>query len=458
MAVRLSPLFNNDSAQIDANGAPRSGAKLFTYLAGTSTKITTYKTSSGSGGASHANPIPLDANGLPPAPIWLTESSTYKFVLAPPGDTDPPASAILTIDNITPINDITATAATEWTSGPAPTYVSATSFTCTGDQTTTLHVGRRIKTTNTGGTRHSTITRSVLGALTTITVETDSGSLDSGLSALSYSLSSADNTSVPFISRDQQCGRLVYVSSTQIRLDPQDGNTIWVYSGSNWRRRTIPSAGITAANTSVYVDGTSGQNLAANLQYFVYLFDNAGVLTMDFSTTAPAVDATSGLKIKTGVATRVLVGMVRTNSSTPGQFQTPGLVLSWYRRRGIAVSAALTADRSQTSTSYIEVNSEIQVKFMTWAEEAVHAQFAGSSYNSNAAPGNTTAITLDGVVTVVASSGLINCPAVTHADNHSFGGFTTLTEGYHYMTIAVKVTANTGTWYSGGTLFVLTQG
>lgn len=457
MAVKLSPLFNNDSAQIDANGVPRSGAKLFTYLAGTSTKVTTYKTSAGSGGASHENPIPLDANGLPPAPIWLTEGSTYKFVLAPPGDTDPPASAILTIDNIVPINDVTATAATEWTSGPAPTYVSATSFTVTGDQTTTLHVGRRLKTTNTAGTRYSTITRSVFGALTTVTVENDSGSLDSGLSALSYGISSADNTSVPFISRDQQCGRLVYVSSTQIRLDPQDGNTIWVNTGSTWKRRTIPSAGITAANTSVFVDGVSGQNLAANFQYFVYLFDNAGTLTMDFSTTAPAVDATTGLKIKTGVASRLLVGQVKMNGSTPGQFQTPALVLSWYKRRGIRASASFTTARTTTSTTIVEINSEIQVKFLSWAEEAVLANFDGFGSNSNANVAILTKITLDGVVTEIADI-LVTTPVTgDYRDNFSLAGAADVTEGYHYATIGGYVGANTGSWIAG-TLTVLTQG
>lgn len=459
MTVALSPIFQLDSAQVDANGNPRSGAKLFTYLAGTSTKVTTYKTSAGSGGASHENPIELDANGLPPAPIWLTEGLTYKFYLAAPGDTDPPTSPVIPVsDNIVPINDVSATAATEWTSGPTPTYVSATSFTVTGDQTTTLHVGRRIKTTNTGGTRYSTITRSVFGALTTVTVANDSGSLDSGLSALSYSITSADNTSAPFISTDQQCGRLVYVSATQIRLDPQDGNTIWVNTGSAWKRRLIPSAGVTAANTSIHIDGTSGQNLAANTQYFVYLFDNAGTLTVDFSTTAPAVDATSGLKIKTGVASRLLVGMVRTNGSS--QFATPGLVLSWYKRRGIKASAALTDTRSTGSASLAELHAEIRVPFLAWAEESVLAMYTGSAYNSTAA-GNaaTTQITLDGTTAIAADAVL--SPSTNYHFNVSLGAVTTVTEGYHYMTIFVSTSAGTSNWHFGstnGTLFVETQG
>jgi hypothetical protein len=459
MGVKLSPLFNNDGSQIDSNGDPRSGAKLFVYTAGTSTKATAYQENTGT--TPHTNPIVLNANGLPPAPIWLTESSNYKFVLAPSTDTDPPASAILTIDNVPGVNDVSAPGATsEWTaSGMTPTYISATSFSTTGDQTTVLHVGRRLKLTVTAGTVYATIIRSVFSSVTTVTVLTDSGSLDSGLSAFSYGIASADNTSLPFISRDQQCGRLGYVSATSIRLDPQDGNTIWVYSGSNWRLRTIPSAGITAANTNIHVNGTSGQNLAADNTYFVYLFDNAGVLTIDFSNTiAPAVDTVSGLKIKTGVATRLLIGMVRTNASS--QFADAAAtrqVISWYKRRGIAGSASLTTARSTTSTSYVEVNAEIQVKFLTWAEEAVAAQFTGNASNDTSAQFHVTKITLDGIVTDVCTEVVAHAGGANHRDNVTCAGQASLTEGYHYMTVGVKVQANTGTWHAG-TLYVMTQG
>jgi hypothetical protein len=451
MTVLLSPLFNPDSAQIDANGDPRTGGKLFTYLAGTSTKTTTYKENTGS--TAHANPIVLDSNGLPPAPIWLTAGAAVKFVLAPSTDSDPPVSAILTIDNVSAVNDTAAAAtSTEWTaSGMTPTYISATSFSVAGDQTTALHVGRRLKITVTAGTVYATIIKSAYTSLTTVTVLTDSGSVDSGISAFSYGIASADNTSLPFISRDQQCGRLVYVSATQIRLDPQDGNTIWVYSGSNWRRRIIPSAGITVANTG----------LAANTAYFVYLYDNAGVLTLEFSSaTAPAVDATSGLKIKTGDATRLLVGMVRTQGSTPGQFQTPALVLSWYKRRGITASASLSTNRTQNSTSAIELNAEIEAKFLSWAEETVLAQFTGYATTDTLGKSHTTYITLDGIVTAFSPIVSVNTPVVSNFDNVSVAGHGTVTEGYHYVTIAVYVQAGTNlaTWASGSTLYVLTRG
>jgi hypothetical protein len=79
----------------DNNGAPMVGGQLFTYAAGTSTKLDTYVSA---GGAANANPIELDFRGE--ANVWIPPNVAYKYVLAPPTDTDPPGSPIFTTDNI----------------------------------------------------------------------------------------------------------------------------------------------------------------------------------------------------------------------------------------------------------------------------------------------------------------------------------------------------------------------
>lgn len=191
MAVKLSPVFNE--ATLDSSGNPYVGAQLFTYIAGSTTKATTYQDSGGL--AQHQNPIILDARGEPPAPIWLTTGVSYKLYLTTPTDSDPPVTSVRVIDNVTGVNDTTS-AVDQWIAGPAPTYVSATSFTLSGDQTTAFHVGRRLKSTNTGGTIYSTTTASTYSGgtgLTTVVVANDSSSLDSGLSAVSYGLLSKSN-------------------------------------------------------------------------------------------------------------------------------------------------------------------------------------------------------------------------------------------------------------------------
>lgn len=198
MASFLNPFSGRQF--LDASGDPYTGAKLFTYTAGSSTKVTVTKDSAGT--SNHANPIVLNARGEPAdgagaaQAIWQAEGVTIKLVLAPASDSDPPTSPISTWDNISGINDVSVTGQSEWISGPAPTYVSATSFTLVGDQTSDFHVGRRLKTTNSGGTIYSVITVSAYTTLTTITVVNDSGSLDSGLSAVSYGLLSSTNPSI----------------------------------------------------------------------------------------------------------------------------------------------------------------------------------------------------------------------------------------------------------------------
>lgn len=199
MAVFLAPSPVQGTFFIPGSNTPANGGKVFFYVAGSSTKQTVFKDSAGS--VSHTNPIVLDSGGNIPsgAEVWFTSGVIYKVIFAPSTDTDPPVSPYWTKDNLSGINDVAAQTGVEWLTGPTPTFVSTTSFTLAGDQTSTFMVGRRVKTTNTGGTIYSVITASAFGAVTTVTVLNDAGVLDSGLSAVSYGLLSALNPSVPIL-------------------------------------------------------------------------------------------------------------------------------------------------------------------------------------------------------------------------------------------------------------------
>ena len=257
MAVKISPLFND--AQLDSNGNPYVGAQLFTYAAGSTTKQTTYKDSAA--GTQHTNPIVLNARGEPPAPIWLTAGQTYKFLLTTPTDSDPPVTSIRSIDNVSGVNDTTTTI-DQWVAGPAPTYVSATSFTLSGDQTSDFAVGRRLKTTNSGGTAYSTITASTFGVVTTVTVVNDSTTLDAGLSAVSYGLLSSTNPSTPLLTDDYPIVSGSADKTKKVRLEA-DGLTT-----ATTRVVTVPDRNFTldqgwyllataAASSSATIDFTS---------------------------------------------------------------------------------------------------------------------------------------------------------------------------------------------------------
>lgn len=192
MSVKLSPLFNDEQF---INGIPASGAKVFCYAAGSSTKQNTYTDSTGT--VAQANPIILNSRGEPANPIWLTVGQSYKFVFTASTDSDPPSSPIRTIDNVTGVNDASVTLDQWVVSGVTPTYVSATQFTLPGDQTTAFAVNRMVKATVTAGTVYGYISASVFGALTTVTIV--GGALDAGLSAVQLGLITPDNTSAPIL-------------------------------------------------------------------------------------------------------------------------------------------------------------------------------------------------------------------------------------------------------------------
>jgi hypothetical protein len=190
--AKLSPI-GNDAQFI--NGIPAVGAKIFTYAAGSSTKLTTYTDDGGL--TAQSNPIILNARGEPDNALWLTEGLSYKIVFASATDTDPPTSPIWDIDDVSGVNDATVSISQWVDSGVTPTYINATSFTLPGDQTTEFEINRRIKATVTAGTVYGRISNSVFGALTTVTVVLDSGTLDSGLSAVQLGLLTATKSSIP---------------------------------------------------------------------------------------------------------------------------------------------------------------------------------------------------------------------------------------------------------------------
>lgn len=89
----LSPVLKQQFFGND--GKPLVGGKLFSYIAGSSTKQATY---SDSIGTPNSNPTILDFRGE--ANVWIPPNVGYKFVLAPKTDTDPPTSPIWTVDQI----------------------------------------------------------------------------------------------------------------------------------------------------------------------------------------------------------------------------------------------------------------------------------------------------------------------------------------------------------------------
>ncbi len=174
----------------DLNGNPMVGGKLYFRAGGTSTPKGTYTDSTGS--VANPNPVVLNARGEPPDEIWGT-TGPYRIICE-----DALGNVLWTVNNFTPINDVSISASEWQSSGLTPSFINATSFQVPGNQTNVLQPRRRIQTLNSGGTIYSTILTSVFATgVTTVTVRNDSGVLDSGLSLLLYGFLSATNPSQP---------------------------------------------------------------------------------------------------------------------------------------------------------------------------------------------------------------------------------------------------------------------
>lgn len=134
----------------------------------------------------------------------------------------------------------------EWvTDATSVAYVSATSLKLLGvDRTAIYTVGRRIKTTNTGGTVYSTVKTSSFSTDTTLTVVNDSGSLDSGISAVSYGLLSYASPSYldprSAINYSKAASQSYTSGATKVLLDTASVDTL-SEAGSN--KITIKYAG-----------------------------------------------------------------------------------------------------------------------------------------------------------------------------------------------------------------------
>ncbi len=223
--------------------------------------------------------------------------------------------------------------------------------------------------------------------------------------------------------------RLV-LSGGNLQLTAVNGNQLFI----NGRNESIPSSGPTL----------SASGLTPGTLYYIYAYMNAGVMTLEASTTAPGVGSVApfiGWTVKTGDGSRTLVGYARPVTG-PAWVDTSKqrLVFSFFNRRYRDLLGQFTADRTTTSTSYAELNSEIRVEFLTAGDNAVSVNANGCFYNSGAN------VTYAGV----AYDGTTPEPGVLYTGNAAGALAATSTKilsaGYHYATLVGKVSAGTGTW------------
>ena len=224
-----------------------------------------------------------------------------------------------------------------------------------------------------------------------------------------------------------QC-RLVK-SGSNLVLQPFNGNNLLI--GTKFY--TIPSAGVSLAPSG----------LTSSTVYYIYAYMSGSTMTLEASTTGHATDTTTGVEIKSGDATRTLVGMGwATGTTTWGTGAAD--VASWFNRRPIALSVGYTVARTTTSASLVEINSEIRNNFLTWGDYS--SQFNGA-FRGSVAPSTLVAtLNIDGSTNLVGTTFV----ATTGTNNVPFSLMTSpaATEGRHYTTIFGSVSTGTATFVS----------
>lgn len=229
-------------------------------------------------------------------------------------------------------------------------------------------------------------------------------------------------------------------SGANLVLLPHNGNRILI----NGDVKTLPAAGVSLAPTL----------LAPDTLYYIYLYDSGGTLTLEASATGHSPDTTTGVEIKTGDATRTLVGMARTISG-PAFADTAAqrFVISWFNRGEIESRNSFAANRTTTSAAIVELSASERAEFLTWGPATTRA----SVIAANSAVGLLgAAIGIDGGAAANVSDGCLELVGVINTgQNHSVGvpGATlSLSEGYHYATLSGNVGGGgTGTFLGGAT-------
>jgi len=232
--------------------------------------------------------------------------------------------------------------------------------------------------------------------------------------------------------------------ATTIYCTPYRGNQIALYSGSAWNVRA-------SAEFSLAL-GT----LTSGLPYDVFCYDNAGTPKLEFlawtngTTRATALVMQDGVLCKSGALTRRYLGTFYTSSTTATEDSAAKRYLfNYYNQKDRPLSGTFSADRSTSSTTYAELNSEIQIKYVLGVAEDLVGFSATGSVHLSASYGNIiTGIGLDSTSAAGAGLESITTNPAGEPGGVAINGAVNQAVGYHYATLLGMVKANTGTWGS----------
>jgi len=246
-------------------------------------------------------------------------------------------------------------------------------------------------------------------------------------------------TGVPCSTSDQ-------TGKTTLYATPYTGDKIDIYDGSSWITFTSVEMSVAVPSTTV-------------TPYDIFIYDNAGTPTLEAldwtndTTRATGITYQNGIYCKTGALTRRYLGTCRT-TSVSGQSEDSianRYLYNYYHRKWREGQGTFSADRTTSSSSFTEINTEIRCEFVLGViEDLVHASVNGSMADT----ANTvfTGIAFDS--TTVPETGLTVGSFESFASGQPMpiglsGPVSGLAVGFHYATVLGKTGASgTSTWFS----------
>ncbi|KVN36797.1 hypothetical protein WJ63_35140 [Burkholderia pyrrocinia] len=139
--------------------------------------------------------------------------------------------------------------------------------------------------------------------------------------------------------------------------------------------RMIPAAGVTLA----------GSGATAQTRYFVYAYMAGNTMALEASTTGYVSDAATGLPVKSGDASRTLVGMIFClQAGTWLQGADRIDCLSYFNRVPRLASGINNGGQAQADTVWVAM------PVMNWSGETIEASVVG--FGNTPGPGNTSSV------------------------------------------------------------------
>jgi hypothetical protein len=237
-----------------------------------------------------------------------------------------------------------------------------------------------------------------------------------------------DGTDISTYLAQGQC-RLEYASATELKLERYNGQSLLVWNGTDkWVPTSIPTSGISY---------TIPAGLSANTLYYLYAYINNGSIAFASSVSAPTSDTDTGFMIMPTTDKYLCVGMYYLNASK--QLDDKYMVSSYFNRKRRTKQAALSADVSTTSGSFIEASTDLRCPFLVWNNDEASAALNAMQHAAGGGVITELFLALDGSSTSHRFSSFykdVNDSYHLHDMIHIMEPIADQSQGYHYATVA----------------------